>query len=324
MSASLVNGNITRAAQLLQSKNVRLLWDLTIYLSPPNADSLEVLLDIHERSCESRDRSWYVIPEILQWTLVHEPSLTESGRMAAARGDGRAWLEPLRQRLRAGRPFSLGFWDGRPFDDPEGSRSFSFQGVKGPDGKPCSFVRFLLPLTAPLDLMRYLATSVADQLPFVSAHGGLTFAYEPWNVDLAFDEIYAGARRFLGVDIEFLGVTLSEMDRYIKGVSWITMLGNVMATDDRVAPALAKLRGDGHSQIEFVELRHGSMFVAGALAGVGDRHSAATDLVPQVKLARALRPLMIDKAADFPGNRFAENGNTVGWLHRFVEPQGWT
>ena len=117
------------AEQLLGSKHVKLLCDLTIYLTTPDEQALAVLIGLQERSCESQERCLYMIPEILQWTPVREPILTEGGRVAASRGDPRPWLEPLRQRLRAGRPFFLGFWDGRTFSDPAGSRSFSFQGV---------------------------------------------------------------------------------------------------------------------------------------------------------------------------------------------------
>jgi hypothetical protein len=323
LSASL-DGEIVRAAQLLRSKHVKLLWDLTIYLVAPNEQALSVLLDLYECSCEQRDRSLYMIPEILQWTSVHDPLLTDSGRVADARGDQWACLEPLRNRLRSGRPYSLGFWDGRAFDDPEGSWSFSFQGVKGPDGLLHSFVRFMLPLSAPLDLMRDFASSVAAKLPFMSGHGGLTFAYDPWNSNQAFDAIYAAARRFWGIDIEYLAATLPAMDQFIKGTSWITMLGNTMAANDRVAHALAGLRRDRHLSIEFIDLPHGSIFVAGVRPACGDRHRGVTHLEPQVALARAVGPLMIDAHVDFPGRRFAESGKTVGWFRRFIEPQGWS
>lgn len=324
MKETFPDDDIGYAAQRLRSKHVKLLWDLTIYLVAPDEGTLEVLLDIYERSCDRRDRSLYFIAETLQWESSQEPVLTDSGRLAAAQGDPLAYLAPLRLRLRDARPFALGFWDGRTIDDPNGSRSFSFQGVKGPDGKVRSFVRFLLPLEAPFDLMRDLAASIAPKLPFLSGHGGLSFVYDPWNADLAFDAIYAGARRFWSVDIESLSATLPAMDHSIKGVSWLTMLGHTMAADGRVAPALAGLRSAGHQQIQLMEFAHGSVLLAGTRPCAGDRHRGTVDIAPQVALAKVLQPLIVDEHADFPGSRFAENGNTVGWLRRFVDPKGWS
>lgn len=324
MKETLLDGDIAYAAQQLRSKHVKLLWDLTIYLTAPDEGTLEVLLDVHERSCEQRDRSLYLIAETLQWESIHEPVLTDCGRLAAAHGDPRAYVAPLCQRLKEARPFTLGFWDERTIDDPDGSRSFSFQGVKGPDSKVRSFVRFLLPLGVSFNLMRDLAASIAAKLPFLSGHGGLSFVYDPWYADLAFDAIYAGARRFWGVDIEYLNATLPAMDHSIKGVSWLTMLGSTMAADSRAAPALAGLRGGGHDQIELLEFAYGSVILAGMRPGAGDRHRGAADIAPLVALAKALQPLIVDKHPDFPGGRFAENGNTVGWLRRFVEPEGWS
>jgi len=39
--------------------------------------------------------------------------------------------------------------------------------------------------------------------------------------------------------------------------------------------------------------------------------------------ARALPPLFLTEHPDFSGERFIKNGNTIGWIRRFLEPDAW-
>jgi hypothetical protein len=33
--------------------------------------------------------------------------------------------------------------------------------------------------------------------------------------------------------------------------------------------------------------------------------------------------LFLQAHPDFPGERWVKNGNTVGWIRRFLDPAGW-
>lgn len=307
-------------APLMHSGRIaaKVMLDLTLYLQGPTLQELEFLIDWYARIAPPGRLVKYKIAEHPHWVPLSRPILTASGRQAAQLGKSLPFLEPSRKRLGEGRAFEVGFWDGRTIDDVDGSWSFNCTRVHLRSRGLFSFVRILVPLqTDPAVLVR-AACTLAENVEFLSGHGGLVFTYDPWLKIDAMDYVYAKARRFWGIDVEDLNVTVPLTRRGIKGVSWLTLLGKQFAT-----PALAE-HWHGLADVVCQHYRHGFVFIAGAEPTVGDRHRPDGTLGPLFALGRALGPVYLGAHPDFTGERFIQHGNTLGWIRRFIEPSGWT
>jgi hypothetical protein len=299
----------------------RILLDLTVYLTGPSEDELEFLLDTYERICPKDRLRQYTIAELGEWWPISRPYLTDSGRSAMAAGVRRPHLQPVRQRIREGRALEVGLWDGRPIQDPDGGWSFSCRRIRLRTRGLHAFVRILMPLSADHGLIREMAVSIADAVEFRSGHGGLAFVYNPWLKETAFEAIYAQARRYWGIDIEDMNGTLPLTTRGIKGVNWVTMVGRGVDSAADVEPGIAGLSAVADVKVE--RRRHGVVLVAGAQPISGDQNHPDKSQEPYQAIAKALAPLYFTEHPDFPAEQFIRNGNTLGWIRRFLEPSGW-
>jgi hypothetical protein len=295
--------------------------DLTAYLVGPSEQELDYLTNLYESIAPPDRLVKYTIAELQYWPTIAQPDLTASGRAAAAAGIKRPYLEPVRRRIRDGRAFGAQFWDGRRIDDPEGSWSFSCQRIHLRSTGLHAFVRFLVPLQTDHQVLRAAALAIADNVELYSGHGGLAFVYDPGLTEDALDAIYAQARRFWGIDVEDLTDTLPLMTKAIKGVNWITLISSQFASAPGIPAALDDLARAPDVTVE--KRRHAVVLVAGQRPVVGDQHRPDPGLDSYYAVARALKPLFLEAHPDFPGERFAEGANTVGWIRRFVEPGSW-
>jgi hypothetical protein len=300
----------------------KVMLDLTIYLAGPSEAELEYLTELYCRTCPRDRLTRYKISELEHWPSIAAPELTQSARLAAAHGVASPALEPVRRRIRAGRAFELRFWDGHEIDAPDGSWSFSCTGIKLRGSGLHAFARILVPIDTNPGILVDLAWAIARNVRFLSGHGGLVFVYHPWHKAVAFDFIFAAARRFWGVDIEDLNNSLPLMRDGIKGISWITMLGEVQ---DGVVQADATHLGldkpPDHVMVQ--RERFGYVAQIGEAPMAGDINRLGADLHPYFQLGAALAPLILTHHPDFEGASFVRTGSTVGWIRRFVDPQGW-
>ncbi len=299
----------------------KLMLDLTVYLMGPSEDELDFLIDCYEGICPQGRLKKFKIAEFSYWSDIANPDLTASARAAAAAGAKRPHLEPVRRRLRDGRAFEVQFWDGREIQDPDGSWSFSCQQIHLRATGLHAFVRILVPLEAEATVLLTAAGAIADRVQLHSGHAGLVFVYDPWFLGSAFDGIYARARRFWGVDVEHLNDTLPLMRTAIKGINWITLIGSQFTAKPEIQAgldALAEVWGVG---IE--KHAHATVLAAGSRPAVGDQHRHDSSLDSYYAIANALGMLYLDAHPDFPGERWILNGNTVGWIRRFLDPSGW-
>jgi hypothetical protein len=298
------------------------LLDLTVYLEGPSVAELDFLLDLYERLRPSdAEPQKYAIDELVNWWPLRNPELTDSGRAAAAAGIRRPYFEPVRQRIRDGRAFRCGLWDGVQLDDPRGSWSFHCARIHLRRTGLFAFARILAPLSADCDRILQAALDIADGAAFLSGHGGLTFSYDPWDIEEAFDAIYVRARRFWGVDVEYVNGTLPLVREGIKVVNWITMVGSAFMAAPEVASGVLALERAASARVE--RRAHGTVLIAAALPVTGDQNRPDRALDGYYAVAGALASVFLKGHPDFPGQRFATNANTVGWLRRFLEPDGW-
>lgn len=299
---------------------LRTMLDLTVYLVGPTVAELDALCDLYEQVCPPDRLVAFQIDELDAWSPLAAPELTESGRKAAAAGVKRPYLEASRKRIREGRAFSVAFWDRKKIADPEASWSFRCRRLKRQAGDEFySFARFLVPLATDPAILLQLARGVAETAAFRSGHGGLVSEYDPWWDGTALDEAFARARRFWGVDIDSMSPSLFVTHEAIKGVNWITLVGNPLM--GRVEAGLGGVSAD--STIQVNKYRHGFVFVAGPQPLVGDRNRNDRSLDPYFRVALALAPLFPTTHPDISSSRFKASGLTTAWIRRFIEPAGW-
>jgi hypothetical protein len=299
----------------------KVVQDLTVYLEGPSEQELEYLINLYTNICPPGRLERYKIAELPFWPYIARPILTMSGRAAAAAGVPHPYFEPARQRVRQGRAVEAQFWDGLEIDDPDCCWSFSCRGIHKRVGGVFAFARILAPLNTDPDILRGAAQAIADNVKLYSGHGGLTFLFHSWLVEDAFDAIYAKARRFWGVDVGSTNDTILLMRTAIKGVNWITLVGQGFASAPEIQAALAGLTGAPSVTVE--PRKHATVLIAGPRPVVGDQHWPDHSLDPYYAVANALRPLFLDAHPDFPSERWVKNGNTVGWIRRFIDPAGW-
>jgi hypothetical protein len=312
---------LTRPVLVSDQVILKVMLDLTVYLTGPTEAELDALIDIYERLSPPSSRARYKIAEFPYWHPLAQPVYTASGRTAAAANVPRAFLQPVRNRIRDGRALEAQYWDGRTIDDPAGSWSLNCQRIHQRETGLFAFARFLMPLDTNVNLLRALAAEIADAIGLYSGHAGPTFAYDPWMKGPAFDHVYARARRFWGMDVEDLNVTLPLTHDGIKGVNWLTLVGRSFAERPEVAAGLAD---PGRLAGVTVENRANAVvLVAGPAPAAGDQHRPDRSLDPYYAAADVLKPLFFEAHPDFTGDKFGENANTIGWVRRFLDPAGW-
>lgn len=299
----------------------KVVLDLTVYLAGPSEEELEYLFRLYEGFCAANRRAKYKISELVSWAQIARPVLTASGRAAYAAGISRPHLEPVRRRIREGRAFEVGFWDGRTLSDPDGSWSFRSRSIHLRATGLHAFARINIPINQDYQSLRATACAIADNVELYSGHAGLAFSYDPWLKEAALDAIYAQSRRFWGVDVEQLDKTLPLMKESIKGVSWITLVGRKFTCTPKIQAALADLAKSPNVTID--QRKHAIVLVAGNLPVAGDQHRPDRSLEPYYAVANALRPLFLKVHPDLSSRQFVRNGNTVGWIRRFIDPAGW-
>lgn len=308
----LVDGNVA----------AKLLLDLTVYLVGPSVQEFDFLLDLYKRLCPPGRLKMYTIAEQQDWEPVAQPHLTASGRAAAVAGLPWPYMEPTRKRLREGRAFEAGLWDGEDIENPAGGWSFLCRGILLKKSGLHAFVRFLMPLDTTPSLLHEAASSIADHVRLRSGHAGPCSIYDSRLIEDAFDAIYPLARRYWGLDLEDLNDTLPLTATRIKGINWLTLVGNaLLAEHPKVSAEINELRGTPHVALE--GKAHGVVLRAGAEPVAGDQNHPDGSLDPYFAVGRALAPLHLDQHPDFPGKGFLRHGNTVGWIRRFADPHGW-
>jgi hypothetical protein len=300
---------------------LKVMLDLTVYLEGPTEREFEYLFDLYEAICPPNGLLKFKIGELPVWSSIANPMLTMHGRAAAGAGIRRPYFEAVRERIRQGRAFEAQSWDGLEIENPAGSWNLNCQRIHlRPEGL-FAFARLLLPIDTDLDVLLTAALAVADNVSLHSGHGGLAFVYDPPLLEDAFDAIYPRARRFWGVDVEYMNETLPLTKDGIKAVNWITLVGRNFASRPEVHTALGNL-GE-LSAVTTTHRRQATVLIAGSQPVAGDQNRPDSSLDPYVAVANALAPLFLDEHPDFPGERFMINENTMGWIRRFIEPNGW-
>lgn len=295
-----------------------LLLDLTVYLDRFDVPELEALVLWYRRLCPSGRLTKYIVEDITMYDDLRRLALlTKSGRAAQQAGDPYPYLASVRKRIQDGRRYWLQFWDGQP----TASWSLCIRSMHLEQTGLHTFVRLMVPIDTNVAVLHQTALEWADLLDIKSGHGGLAFTYDPWQLRTAFNSIYVLAKRFWGVDVEHLTGTLPQMKERIKGVSWLTLMGSAFRDIPEINAGLAMLAPRTDMTID--ARRFATVIRLGNSPVSGDQNRPDGSLVPYEDLAKVLEPIYLDAHPDFPGDSFYNNANTVGWVRRFLDPNGW-
>jgi hypothetical protein len=168
-----------------------------------------------------------------------------------------------------------------------------------------------------------LALRFARTLQPYHGYGGFGFG-EPSDItlrDAAQPEIYAMARRFPGIDVDRPVHHLFYLAKGIKGVNWLTVLGNHWVAAMGGAERLRALLDD---RFLFHDYDGGLIVQAGPTPETGDINQR---LWPDTyaTLARVLRPIRIDQHGCFDnhGDHRFTSETTLDWLARFDAGPPW-
>lgn len=295
-----------------------LLLDLVVYFDVFDVAQLDLLVQWYRASCPQDRFTHYIIEENTTWDSVMRPLLlTNQGKAAALAGASMPYVAPVRTRVATGRRYYLQFWDGRP----TASWSLCIRAMHLQDSGLHGFARLMVPLDTDVELLHQAALAWADHLSVASGHGGLCFAYHPWHLGEAFDSIYGLARRFWGIDVEHLNGTLPLVKERVKGVSWLTLVGQRFRDMPDVRAGLDGLRARADLQLD--DRARATVVRIGREPLELDQNRPDGAIAPYQALATALEPVYLDDHPDFPGDAFQRAGNSLGWIRRFIEPGDW-
>jgi len=227
-------------------------------------------------------------------------------------------LDRAAERLaRRKKRFQAGLWDRNKVD----SWSFQCQRLPLEPGQPeLSFYRALLPAQTAPELLHKLATDLGGAIDYLSGHGGFCFVYDPFREGIAFSVIYRMAKRYLAIDVENLNLTIMGVREAIKGVNWLTLVGDPFLNNPRVQANLADLART--PSIAQTPVGPGMLLTAGDHPILGDRENPEPELDLYAQVSRALEPVQMKHHPDFSGT-FFEQGDTMAWFRRFLIPSTW-
>lgn len=304
-----------------QGPIVKVMLHVIQYLRGPSLDEFDDLIDLYW-SVAPKDRLLYfTLAELPYWSRLDAPKMTDSAVLAAREGRWRPEFEAARKRIREGRGFSVEVWDGLLIQGKPDSWSMNFRRVLRRSDGLHSFVRFLMPVDTSLDLVREVAKGMADRARFHSGTAGLVFAYDREKKSAAFEQIYAKAKQFLGIEIEDLNLLLSTTRDHIPTVNWINQVGRGSTAEGVLGEAIEGMIRSG--TYETFESRFGRAFLSGPEPAICDRHRPQPELNRMRHLASLEAPLLPIGVGDFEGERFGEGRRTDDWLERFVKPTLW-
>ncbi len=208
----------------------------------------------------------------------------------------------------------IGIWDG----EDRNFWSFRMQGVVLDDGPPAaSFLQIYFPEDVSPERIFELSRLLAAAIPFLSGHAGYTAIFKARRKRSAFNQIYAWAKRYLGIEVEDLNRTLPYVTGAIKGANWLTMVGRELGNDLMKSEVVMHLP----QGLALSPERYGWVLRAGERPVFADRHRREFP-APYAAAERLLLPLKLTKHDEFAG-RFADEEATMPWLRRLVEPERW-
>lgn len=280
---------------------------LTLYLAEPGRWANEqagAVFDAFLGRAPPGALAWYTTSEIPDWHAV------AGDRLEEIRRGWRDWMGTARNLLQVkvvddtGAP-SVGFVY-REVDERVTRRTATLELVLPAESDPAGLVA--------------LAAEAARRGPLLSGVGGFTATWNPHEKPTAFWEIHDWCKRFVGLDVQDADAMAWDAFDGLPGSGWLTLVGNVAA--DRLRLDLASLAaGPWQHGVVATPLPHGLLLQAGPAPVLGDLNRGEFPWA-YAEVARRLAPAFVKEPTPFWGG-FRDHGDTLAWLRRLVEPEGW-
>jgi hypothetical protein len=213
-----------------------------------------------------------------------------------------------------------GYWKVEFVDKyPLPDMSFEFQDVQNTLGHSrASYIRLRLPVAFPVDRLLEIAHSLSRHLPILQGSGGYMFNVDERERDLAYDQVWAWARRYWGVQVVDPRKGTWDAPRGLLGVNWLTIVGRSF-----FAGKLSQLAADPVEDKQFaVHLLENALILrAGPMPLLGDLNTFE-DLTPYVAASHAVRAAFTNEPNSFRG-MFSDHQSTLSWIRRYEEPAAW-
>lgn len=200
------------------------------------------------------------------------------------------------------------------------SYGFSYTEVDPARAARAGVVEVTLPLDAPPATLEALALALTSAGPFHALVGGHVARWSVVHRNLAFDQIYLWATRFLGLDVQDAEAMAWEAPGGVPGVGWLTAIGHPLARARDIDLA-AVYDGPWGPAIERTATPHGLLLRAGEAPTAGDLNAFETPDA-YLEVARALAPWWVEEPPLMWGAFLAGDARRR-WFRRFVEPFDW-
>ena len=159
--------------------------------------------------------------------------------------------------------------------------------------------------------------AMTRSLRFRSGHAGFgtNQGYHYWGALQRDNNAYRLSLRFPGIDLGHPLHLNQFFEQHIKGVSWLTLVGEDLLERVGGAESVASKLGEG-ARVHALE--HGCLIRAGAAPQFGDLQQG-DDLPDYRRVAAALAPLQFVMNPHRPRSDIGGPENTARWLARFSE-----
>lgn len=217
--------------------------------------------------------------------------------------------------LRKVRDWGYAFSDGRGPD----SWMLMFHGYKPvSEADKAGFYRFEFDWNVDTDALKKFTIALLNIINCVSGNGGYIFQGQPRgpNSNISFKQIFSWAKRYWGVEVQDLDLTVQYMLDSFKCVNWLTVIGGHLAKIDPEVISDAE-----KAAYQSMEIDDNVLFQASEAPLLGDRNRKEK-LEGYFALSKALEPLQVVKHDSF-ANGFGsgwDEASTNAWIRRFTDP----
>jgi hypothetical protein len=280
---------------------------LTLYLAEPIVWAREggaAMFEAFRTRAPGGLLRWYTDSQLTDWFRVGGDRLDEIGKALSL------WIGRPRQLLQV-----------RVVDDTGApSTAFTYREVDPRRTVRAATLELVLPAVSSPALLVELAAEAASRWPVLSGVGGHLATWNPHEKPTAFWDIHDWCKRFVGLDVQDADAMAWHAFDGLPGSGWLTLVGNAAA--DRLRLDLAALAaGPWKHGVKATPLAHGLLLQAGPAPVLGDLNHGEFPWA-YAEVARRLAPAFLNEPPPFWGG-FRDHGDTVAWLRRLVEPEGW-
>ena len=230
------------------------------------------------------------------------------------------WVENLRVTRLTGEPRHL-FEFAVADDGRAPSQGFRYREVDPRRANRAPILEVTLPQEATGAQLESLVRRVVACGPILCGVGGAVVRWNPEFRRSAFAQIRGWCRRFLGVDVQWSEQACWTARERLPGSNWLTLAGPGFAA----SPELDAVRAlvSGGREIDVSDAGGGTVLIrAGREPTLGDRN--ALDFPGAMAEVAGTLVKLFGPGPEGTGVWRTRDPGPDAWMHRLVDPEGWT